>query len=195
MAVSTMTRKNNVDINGIKRGQVWWVDLGVTKGSEQGGERPVVVVQNDTGNKYSPTVTIVPLTSKGKAKLPTHVTMNVPYLDKVSIALIEQVRTIDKVRLIEFMGNANDYIMIEIDEALKIQNGLRKEFSYNKAKEMLDNIEDIKTTLREIGRKPSLVRVHLYEINSFKEYCSEYRMDHNIISQQYYKDKMYKNVI
>ena len=163
MTVTTMIREENKITNIITRGQVWMADLREGNiGSEQGGIRPILVVSNDKCNLHSSILTVVPLTSKrNKNKIPTHVSVNEPYLTEVSIALVEQVRTIDKVRLLNMLGKANDYIMIEIDEALKIQNGLKKEFSYNKAYEMLKQINNIKAMINEIGKNLKLIQLYL----------------------------------
>ena len=92
----------------VKRGDIYYADLSPVVGSEQGGTRPVLIVQNDVGNKYSPTVIAAAITSqKYKTKLPTHISVNAGGcgLQKDSIVLLEQVRTIDKQRLKERMGN------------------------------------------------------------------------------------------
>ncbi|HHV98179.1 MAG TPA: type II toxin-antitoxin system PemK/MazF family toxin [Clostridiaceae bacterium] len=109
----------------IKRGDIWIADLGTnTIGSEQGKIRPVLVVQNNAGNNYSPTVTIVPLTSRKKKKLPTHVEIDDLYLPKPSIALAEQITTIDKSKLRKYIGEINSDIMNKIDYAIAIQMNL-----------------------------------------------------------------------
>lgn len=106
----------------IKRGEVYMADLNPVVGCEQGGLRPVLVVQNNVGNKFSPTVIIVAITSKlHKAKLPTHIelTPEESGLKKFSILLAEQIRTLDKSRLLEKIGNLSQTKMREIDLALK----------------------------------------------------------------------------
>lgn len=109
----------------IKRGDIWMADLRIgTIGSEQGEVRPVLVVQNDVGNKFSPTVTVVPLTSRTKTNLPTHVEINDSCLPVLSTALVEQIRTIDKQRLIKHMGKLNENVMNKINKAIVIQMGL-----------------------------------------------------------------------
>ncbi|OWZ82815.1 type II toxin-antitoxin system PemK/MazF family toxin [Natranaerobius trueperi] len=111
----------------IRRGDVYYADLSPVIGSEQGGVRPVLVVQNDIGNRYSPTVIVVAITSQiQKAKLPTHVeiTANKYNLDRNSVVLLEQVRTIDKQRLKEKITHIDKNLMEKIDEALKISLGL-----------------------------------------------------------------------
>lgn len=111
----------------IKRGDLYYADLSPVVGSEQGGVRPVIVIQNDIGNKYSPTIIVVPVTSQtNKAKLPTHVKLSGSKfgLPKNSVALLEQLRTIDKKRLRDKIGCFDSSIMIKIDEAIEISVGL-----------------------------------------------------------------------
>ena len=111
----------------IKRGDVFYADLSPVIGSEQGGVRPVVIIQNDVGNKYSPTTIVAAITSQmNKTKLPTHVKGKAANNDlpKNSVILLEQVRTIDKKRLREKIGKFSTKIMDDVDEALKISIGL-----------------------------------------------------------------------
>ena len=111
----------------VKRGDIFYADLSPVVGSEQGGIRPVLIVQNDVGNKYSPTVIAAAITSqRDKTKLPTHIQVNADEsgLTKDSIVLLEQVRTIDKKRLMEKMGRLNDTQMTRINQALSVSFGL-----------------------------------------------------------------------
>ena len=111
----------------IKRGDLFYADLSPVVGSEQGGVRPVIVVQNDVGNKYSPTIIVAPVTSQmNKAKLPTHVKLkgNKYGLPKNSVALMEQLRTIDKKRLRDKIGSFSEDIMNKIDEAMSVSLAL-----------------------------------------------------------------------
>ena len=111
----------------IRRGDIYYADLSPVVGSEQGGVRPVLIVQNDVGNRFSPTVIAAAITSqKGKAKLPTHILLesSTTGLSKDSIVLLEQVRTIDKHRLKERMGRVDSGNMHRGDEALSISFGL-----------------------------------------------------------------------
>ena len=110
----------------IKRGDIYYADLSPVIGSEQGGLRPVLIVQNDVGNKYSPTVIAAAITSKiSKAKLPTHI--DVPGEDtglaKDSIILLEQIRTIDKKRLKEKMGHLDESTMTSVNNAIQVSFG------------------------------------------------------------------------
>lgn len=111
----------------VKRGDIYYADLSPVVGSEQGGIRPVLIVQNDIGNRFSPTVIAAAITSQSdKAKLPTHIKVNATSsgLAKDSIVLLEQVRTIDKKRLKEKMGALDAYAMDRINQALSISFGL-----------------------------------------------------------------------
>ena len=112
----------------VKRGDIFYADLSPVTGSEQGGIRPVIVIQNDVGNKYSPTVIVAAITSQiNKAKLPTHVEIssNEYGLNKDSVVLLEQIRTLDKKRLKEKIGHMTDADMILVEEALLISIGLQ----------------------------------------------------------------------
>lgn len=111
----------------VKRGDIFYADLSPVVGSEQGGVRPVLIVQNDTGNKHSPTVIAAAITSQtSKAKLPTHINIagGSVGLSKDSIILLEQVRTIDKRRLREHMGKLDDEHMALVDDAIAVSLGL-----------------------------------------------------------------------
>ena len=111
----------------MKRGDIFYADLRPVIGSEQGGIRPVLIIQNDVGNKFSPTVIAAAITSQRfKTNLPTHIQVNADEcgLAKDSIVLLEQVRTIDKKRLREKMGNLDEEDMSRIDKALSVSFGL-----------------------------------------------------------------------
>lgn len=113
----------------VKRGDIFYADLSPVIGSEQGGVRPVLVVQNDIGNKYSPTVIVAAITSQiNKAKLPTHIEISSDEygLNKDSVILLEQIRTIDKKRLKEKIGRINDELMQSVNEGLNISFGLKE---------------------------------------------------------------------
>ncbi len=111
----------------IKRGDIYYADLSPVVGSEQGGVRPVLIVQNDVGNKYSPTVIAAAITSQiNKAKLPTHIEIGAQEygLVKDSVILLEQIRTIDKKRLREKIGRLDDELMDKVNDALGVSFGL-----------------------------------------------------------------------
>ena len=107
----------------IKRGDIFYADLCPVVGSEQGGIRPVMIIQNDVGNRHSPTVICAAITSKmNKAKLPTHVEIDASkyHLVKNSVVLLEQVRTIDKQRLKDFICHVDNKLMCQVENALKV---------------------------------------------------------------------------
>ena len=111
----------------IKRGEVFYADLSPVVGSEQGGVRPVLIVQNDVGNRHSPTVIAAAITSRqDKSSLPTHISLGAQScgLQKDSVVLLEQVRTLDKKRLKEKMGEIDDSSMRQVNQALQISFGL-----------------------------------------------------------------------
>ncbi|MBE6623493.1 MAG: type II toxin-antitoxin system PemK/MazF family toxin [Ruminococcaceae bacterium] len=113
----------------VKRGDIYYADLSPVVGSEQGGTRPVLIIQNDVGNKFSPTVIAAAITSKtDKSKLPTHIDV---YAEKYGLArdsviLLEQIRTIDKKRLKEKMGHLDDDLMNRVNSALTVSFGLEE---------------------------------------------------------------------
>ncbi|WP_312642468.1 type II toxin-antitoxin system PemK/MazF family toxin [Hydrogenoanaerobacterium sp.] len=114
----------------VKRGDIYYADLSPVVGSEQGGVRPVLIVQNDVGNKYSPTVIAAAITSqKEKSKLPTHIPLESQNcgLARDSVVLLEQIRTIDKRRLKERMGKLDGGAMTKVDKALSVSFGLGNE--------------------------------------------------------------------
>jgi mRNA interferase MazF len=116
----------------VKRGDIFYADLSPVVGSEQGGLRPVLIVQNDVGNKYSPTVIAAAITSKlDKAKLPTHIDVYAEEfgLSKNSVVLLEQIRTLDKRRLKEKMGHLDDVLMQKVNTAITISFGLNADTS------------------------------------------------------------------
>ena len=114
----------------VKRGDIFYADLSPVVGSEQGGVRPVLVVQNDIGNKFSPTVIIAAITSQiNKAKMPTHIEITAEDygLSKDSVILLEQIRTLDKRRLREHMGKVDEKVMKQVDGAIAVSFGLHPE--------------------------------------------------------------------
>lgn len=106
----------------IRRGDIYLANLNPFKGSEQGGKRPVTIIQNDVGNRHSPTVIVTPVTSRffKKRVLPTHVPLDNAELEKNSLALLEQIRTIDKSRIIKKIGSVSKEKMKEIGEAIHV---------------------------------------------------------------------------
>ncbi|HLQ96974.1 MAG TPA: type II toxin-antitoxin system PemK/MazF family toxin [Pseudogracilibacillus sp.] len=119
----------------VQRGEVYFADLSPVVGSEQGGVRPVLVVQNDIGNKFSPTVIVAAITAQiQKAKLPTHVEIEAePHgFERKSVILLEQIRTLDKQRLTDKITELDDSKMAEIDHALEVSLGLSFKDFYEK---------------------------------------------------------------
>ena len=111
----------------VKRGDIFYADLSPVIGSEQGGVRPVLVIQNDVGNKFSPTVIVAAVTSQiNKAKMPTHVEISANDfgLAKDSVILLEQIRTVDKRRLREKIGTLSDGLMTRVNQALSVSLGI-----------------------------------------------------------------------
>lgn len=104
----------------ITRGEIYYADLSPVVGSEQGGYRPVLVLQNNKGNKFSTTIIIAPISSKmTKNPLPTHVVVENECLEKKSVVLLEQIRTIDKQRIREKVGEVDRPVMLQVDQAIK----------------------------------------------------------------------------
>ncbi len=122
----TYTKERTITMDrAIKRGDLVYLNFDPIIGSEQGGPRPAVVVQNDIGNKHSPTVIIAPVTSKTKkTNLPTHVRLTSKCLERYSMVLLEQIKTIDKSRIASYIGTLTDEEMKMIEKALRISLGM-----------------------------------------------------------------------
>lgn len=120
------TKKHSAYTRIVRRGEVFYADLGETTGSEQGGIRPVVIIQNNIGNKYSPTVIVASLTSNmNKAKIPTHIKVGrYDNLEKDSIILLEQIRTLDKKKLKEYRCSLKEEDIKKIDKGIITSLGL-----------------------------------------------------------------------
>ena len=116
----------------IKRGDIYYADLSPVVGSEQSGIRPILVIQNDIGNKFSPTIIGVPITSKLKTNMPTHISMegNKYGLEKYSVILAEQIRTLDKTRLKEKVGRLDKKTLEQVKKAIEISCGLRGRLTF-----------------------------------------------------------------
>ena len=123
----------NVPNNNIRRGDIYYADLSPVVGSEQGGIRPVLIVQNNIGNKYSPTVIAAAITSQtSKARLPTHIEVLASSgLAKDSVILLEQIRTIDKRRLKDKMGHLDEKTMSKVNDAINVSFGLSDDEAAN----------------------------------------------------------------
>ena len=116
----------------IRRGSIYYADLDPVRGSEQGGYRPVLILQNNIGNDYSPTIIVAAITSRVKSKLPTHVKLkDMKGLEKDSVVLLEQIRTIDKKRLDSYIGHLSDTHIVNINNAICISLGIDQNFNSN----------------------------------------------------------------
>lgn len=115
----------------IKRGDIYYADLYPVVGSEQGGIRPVLIIQNDTGNHYSPTVIAAAITGRKKKPMPTHVQVITKGLSGESIVLLEQIRTIDRQRLLHYVNHLDGDAMRPVDKAISVSLGLSKTQSGN----------------------------------------------------------------
>ena len=123
----TVTKKEREKIMSVKRGDIYYADLSPVVGSEHGGLRPVLIIQNDIGNRYSPTVIAAAITSRmSKTHLPTHIDIfaDKAGLSKDSVVLLEQIRTLDKKRLKEKMGHLDDDVMNVVNSAIAVSFGL-----------------------------------------------------------------------
>ncbi len=133
----------------VKRGDIYYADLSPVVGSDQGGLRPVLIVQNDVGNKYSPTVIAAAITSRlSKTRLPTHIDI---YADRVglakdSVVLLEQIRTLDKRRLKEKMGHLDERLMNEVNSAIAVSFGLGETVAQPSGSPENNDGEDIPST-------------------------------------------------
>ena len=128
----------------IKRGDIYYADLSPVIGSEQSGIRPILIIQNDVGNKFSPTIIGVPITSKAKVNMPTHISIqgNKYGLDKDSIILAEQIRTLDKSRLKEKVGRLDKKVLEQVKRAIEISCGLRGKIGFEEYIKYLRNKMD-----------------------------------------------------
>lgn len=175
-----------VNINIVKRGEVWWADMGMPTGSEQGGIRPVIIIQNEQGNKNSGTVIVTMLTSKLKSKyIPTHLVIK-SGLSKIptdSMAMLEQVRTIDKSRLDTKICYLNKTVMDKIDEKINISFGLKEKPNYEYIQILLDEIQTAETNeYNSINAAEKMVSLFAKELATklLIVYCSKYNIDYTL---------------
>lgn len=148
-----------------KRGQSFWADLGTdNRGSEQNGFRPVVIIQNNVGNKFSPTVIVAIISSQiNKAKLPTHVILKkseFSWLEKDSFIALEQVKTIDKSRLKDFIGEINED---KFNDAIEVSLGLKtpssNNYYYRTATQKLEEVEELRACINVLTDKNKNIKV------------------------------------
>lgn len=190
-------------VRRILRGDVFYANLGSDGvGSEQNGRRPVLITSNDLCNKFSPTVTIVVITSKiSKKKLPTQVIINqeeYSFLLSDSMVTCEQIRTIDKSRISTYLGRLDEETMEEVDRAIEIQNGLAKvepkEVKFTKAKvDRIKGLDDLIQMWMEKGRDLSEISDFMSErelrIKELERYCNSCGLNY----REYYKPQINNN--
>ena len=124
----------------IKRGEIYYADLSPVVGCEQDGVRPVVVLQNDVGNRHSPTTIVAAITSKRtKTDFPTHVAIQAEGLERDSMVLLEQIRTIDKARLLGYIGEADQVTLEEVDRAIVVSFGIKYLEKYSNGKKRCES--------------------------------------------------------
>ena len=179
-----------------RRGQIYLADLSGAKGSEQGGTRPVMIIQNDIGNKYSPTVIVAPITSQiQKHKLPTQALISEEAgLNNESMIMLEQVRTIDKTRLMQYIGMVDEKEMSYIDKAGMISLGFTKKPTLDKEtlrglNERLNKVYDMEVTIYNLQEKGmnEILSIFLHDretgLAELQRYCKENKIDY----KEYYK--------
>lgn len=153
----------------VKRGDIYWVDFGVTRGSEQGGIRPAVVIQNDIGNKFSPTVIVCPISSEIKKKeLPTHVLISDYHmygLKQLSQVMTEQMKVRDKTQLGDYIGTMDTQVMNKIDRAIEIS------VNVGSAKNIIDSreVKVIKEMIEEVKDLDKFIKMWLRKNNNIND--------------------------
>ena len=193
-------------IKQYKRGNVYWVDFGITDGSEQGGVRPAVIIQNDIGNKYSPTVIVCPISSEIKKKeLPTHVYLSeykMYGLTKPSQVITEQIRTIDKSKVGDYIGYIDKSAMLKVSKALEVSVQVGGAKNIYEPRE----VKVIKDKVKEIEEIDSFIRMWLMKNNDvtvIKDYLIDreimikdlelYANKHNLDYKKIYNPMMYNS--
>lgn len=192
-----LSQKQNINI---VRGGIYYANVDGNIGSEQGGIRPVVVIQNQVGNVHSPTTIVAMLTSQqSKAKLPTHVEIKGCGLEKDSVVLLEQVRTLDKIRIISFVGNVDELTMKKIDKARDISMGELKrkqpidylsKWAKKEIMTALENVylyEDALRNARQDNisfRTVCLKEIEMY-MNDFKYLCDKNKINYKELYKDY----------
>lgn len=191
--VCNYSDNSNKEIFNVKQWEIYWVDFGNNNvGSEQNGVRPAVIIQNNIGNKYSPTVIAATITSQiNKAKLPTHVEIKVEEcgLEKDSVILIEQNRTIDKIRLISFIGVCPEHIIKKLNKAICIEFGIVEQFNYEIAYEYIEQIVCSKKIEKQFGKISEIIKIKNSLIKIFKGYCQQFNKDYNEVYKKYSENR------
>ena len=165
---------------GFRRGEIYFADLDPHYGSEQGGKRPVIIIQNDVGNKFAPTVIVAAVTSRisKKPNQPTHVLIDKnPAFSRPSVVLLEQIFTIDKERINNFMGLTSEWEMKQIEEALLKSLGINKFVRYQEGAELYSmGLHTFEELAKEAGAIYKIRRVVLVNLEIFEEYLDTFRM-------------------
>lgn len=188
-------RNNNLGAM-VNRGQIWFAKLEGGVGSQQSGERPVLIVQNDMGNKYSPVCTVIPMTSQPKKHMPTHVVLFPSEgVNKRSIVMAEQIMTISKSQIVAsgYIGTVPENKMAQVENAIKIQCGMQKVVKQNMG-EIINNIKQLKEDIN--GYEEDMIRYNktrhfnalVLAIKELKMYC----IDKGVNSSEYMEDRYYK---
>jgi mRNA interferase MazF len=177
----------------VKRGDIYLTTLDGCVGSEQGGVRPVIIMQNDIGNRFSPTAIGVSVTSEiNKAKLPTHVEIVGYGLEKQSVILAEQIRTIDKKRIIKYIGHLDEYMMEKVENALrvslKIGDTQKEKIAKDKALK-IEKIECVLATLSQYGQTDNIVykdklKTRELYLNDLENFCSINKLNYKDFYKQ-----------
>jgi mRNA interferase MazF len=187
---------NEMNEKIVKRGELWFADLNyidMENSMVQAGKRPVLIIQNDMGNRYSPVVTIIPLSSRvTKKKLPTHVTIDTDSgLAIASIALCEQIQTIDKWKLIHKVGEVDNLTMNEINQAMMIQSGLVSCESKSVSNIQNINREYLMELLIAINQLDKISKLNNTSIKAksvllkqFIEHCKENKQDYKVVVEE-----------
>lgn len=175
----------------VRRGSIWYVDLGVNKGSVQGGKRPCVVIQNDIGNKFSPTVIVAMITSKiNKKKLPTHVMLLDEELPMKSMVLLEQIKTVNKTELLNYVGCISERDLNNIDEAIEISLGIdvkihKPNYEAIRLSSKIETYDELIKYAKESGQDVSFIsQQRAVLIGTFMRFC----ISNNIDINDYYSE-------
>jgi mRNA interferase MazF len=199
---TTYNYNNNINIS-YKRGDIVYVDFSKVLKEDfncsiQQKIRPVLIIQNDTGNKYSPTILVAIITSKNKkSNMPTHVRINKEVgLNYDSTVTVEQQFTIDKKMILSYICKCPDYIMEQIDTAMKIQNGI---MDIDYVNQLIDSIKEIEEYAFKYGFDIEDMRMHASAIKELKSYCNQYNYDYNkLLKERLFvkiSEEQYKNII
>lgn len=180
------------NISNLMRGDLIYVDFGIQTGSLQSGKRPAIIVSNNNCNKFSPTIHVVPLTTRNKKRLPTHVEIKHSNLKDVSLALVEQTTVINKTQILDLIGYIDEMTMSYIDKAIKIQQGLEikdnrhlnEKFDHEYLEKMIYLIQEADIKYLKYRDDYFLISKRSAE-HTLEMYCEKFRINYNkIINKQ-----------